>query len=137
VHDPNLIPPILRRHFPSLQAIYLYGSYGTPDEHSQSDVDVGVLLPHAIAKAHPTLWRSDARLELERALRRDIDLVNMRLVSTVLQKEIIAADRCIACADRAAVDEFEMLVLFFYQKLNEERRDIVEAFLASGRAYPV
>jgi hypothetical protein len=30
-----------------------------------------------------------------------------------------------------------MLVLSFYQKLKEERREIVEAFLASGRAYPV
>jgi hypothetical protein len=30
-----------------------------------------------------------------------------------------------------------MLVLSFYQKLNEERREILAAFAETGRAYPV
>jgi len=32
---------------------------------------------------------------------------------------------------------FEMLTLSFYQKLNEERRDILEQFYQTGRAYDV
>jgi predicted ATPase len=34
-------------------------------------------------------------------------------------------------------DEFEMLMLSFYQKLNEERQDILAEFARTGRAYPV
>ena len=58
-------------------------------------------------------------------------------MSTVFQKEIIADGRLIYCADRYAVDEFEMLVLSYYQKLNEERREIVDSFIETGRAYAV
>lgn len=63
--------------------------------------------------------------------------MNARGVSTVLQKEIIMAERRIFCADRYATDEFEMLVLSFYQKLNEERAEIVAEGLRSGRFYGV
>jgi hypothetical protein len=60
-----------------------------------------------------------------------------RIIQTVFQKEIIAAGRLIRCADRFAVDEFEMLVISLYQKLNEERREILESFFRTGRAYAV
>ncbi|MCD6344548.1 MAG: hypothetical protein J7M17_02930, partial [Anaerolineae bacterium] len=57
----------------------------------------------------------------------------------VLQKEVIAADRRIYPAisewpaDEYAADEFEMLTLSYYQELNEERADIIEDALATGR----
>jgi hypothetical protein len=35
------------------------------------------------------------------------------------------------------VAEFEALTLSLYQKLNDERRDILAAFHATGRAYDV
>jgi hypothetical protein len=90
-----------------------------------------------VAKQVGSLALSRLRVDLEGLLRRDVDLINVRLVSTVFQKEIIAAERRIYCADEAAAAEFEMLVLSFYQKLNEERREILEAFFESGRAYDV
>ncbi len=63
--------------------------------------------------------------------------MNARLVSTVFQKEIIGSGRLIYAADPYAVDEFEMLVMSYYQKLNEERKDILESFYRTGRAYAV
>ena len=62
--------------------------------------------------------------------------MNARQVSTVMQKEIIGG-RLIYSPDRLAVDEFEMLVLSYYQKLNEERKDILESFRKTKRAYAV
>ncbi|MCZ7670644.1 MAG: hypothetical protein M5U34_27580 [Chloroflexi bacterium] len=47
------------------------------------------------------------------------------------------AERRIFCADEYAADEFEMLTLSYYQKLNEERREILAEFARTGRAYPV
>jgi uncharacterized protein len=53
-----------------------------------------------------------------------------------LQKEIISGD-LIFRANRFAVDEFEMLVLSQYQRLNQERADILESFRKTKRAYAV
>lgn len=64
-----------------------------------------------------------------------MDLINLREVSTVFQKEIIAADRRIHTGNAYAADEFEMLVLSFYQKLSEERAGILAEGLRSGRFY--
>ncbi len=64
-----------------------------------------------------------------------MDLINLRQVSTVLQKEIIMADRRIFCADPYAAAEFEMLTLSYYQKLNKERAGILAEGLRSGSFY--
>jgi hypothetical protein len=74
---------------------------------------------------------------LAEALGRPVDLLNAREVSTVLQKEIVESGRLLYCADDDAVAEFEMLTLSHYQKLNEERKAILEAFQETGRAYAV
>jgi hypothetical protein len=61
--------------------------------------------------------------------------VNIRQVSTVFQNEIINSGRLISTGDPEAIGEFEMLVLSAYQKLNEERKEILEEFFKSKRAY--
>ena len=63
--------------------------------------------------------------------------MSARRVSTVFQKEIVATGRLLFCADENAVAEFEMLTLSFYQKLNEERKEILEEFERTGKAYDV
>ena len=79
---------------------------------------------------------SPCRTCLENALHKEVDLLNARRVSTVFQKEIIGG-RLVYCADPYAVDEFEMLVISYYQKLNDERREILASFHSTGRAYAV
>ena len=39
--------------------------------------------------------------------------------------------------DQYAVDEFEMLTLSFYQKLNEERKELLDDFWKTGKVYNV
>lgn len=124
-------------HYPQTQAIYLFGSYAAGQHNAHSDVDIALLLPPNAAKQAGTLALSPLHLSLADQLGREIDLVNLRLVTSVFQKEIITKGQRIFCADAYAAGEFEMLVLSFYQKLNEERRDILEAFAQTGRAYPV
>jgi uncharacterized protein len=51
----------------------------------------------------------------------------------VLQKEVVMADRRIFEGDLGAAEEFEMLTLSYYQKLNEERAGVIEDALARGR----
>jgi predicted nucleotidyltransferase len=131
------ITRIVLEHYPSAQAIYLFGSYQTDDEWPESDVDVAILLPPKESKKVGSLAMSPLRFALESLLKKDVDAISLRRVSTVLQKEIVAADRRIYTADRYAAEEFEMLVLSYYQKLNEEGAEIVEQALKDGRFHDV
>jgi uncharacterized protein len=128
---------IIQHHYPAVQGIYLFGSSGTAYEWPDSDIDIALLLRPTQAKLEKNLLLSQCRFDLEDALKKDIDLLNLRQVATVFQMEIIDSGRLIYVSDQYAVDEFEMLVLSFYQKLNEERQAILESFLKTGRAYAV
>jgi predicted nucleotidyltransferase len=120
-------------HYPDAQAIYLFGSYGTEQEWPGSDVDIAVLLPPEEAKKSGLLMMSDLRPALESLLEKEVDLINLRRVPTVLQKEVVTADCRIYEGDRYAAEEFEMLTLSYYQKLNEERAEIIKSALSSER----
>lgn len=129
----EIIIKTVRRFYPETEAIYLFGSYLTPDETKESDIDIAVLLPPAVAKHSGSLAMSECRDALEDALKRGVDLVNLRQVNTVFQNEITGQGRLLYKGDEYAVDVFEMQVLSGYQKLNEERAGILEDIFASGR----
>ncbi len=121
------ITEIILKEFPSCQAVYLFGSFADYTANDDSDIDIAVLLPHDLAKENKSLTLSDLRHELIDETRREVDLINLRQTTTVLQKEIVFKGRCIFCGNNYAKEEFEMLTLSFYQKLNEERKEILDS----------
>lgn len=131
------IVTILKRHFPDLQAVYLFGSHGAEYERPESDVDIAVLLPPAIAAQTTTDKLLDCTTELSTALDKEVDLVNLRHANTVFQHEIIFNATLIHVADQYAVDVFEMITMSLYQKLNEERAEILADFIKIKRTYSV
>jgi len=124
-------------HYPDVQAIYLFGSYGTEGEWPNSDVDIALLMPPETSKQVGPLMTSPLRSALARLLGRAVDLLNARQVSTVFQKEIVMADRRIYTASEYAADAFEVQTLSAYQKLNQERAEVLAEGLRSGRFYDV
>jgi predicted nucleotidyltransferase len=137
VNTTDVIMRIVLEHYPTTQAIYLFGMYSTADEWPDSDVDIAILLPPEQARRRPQLMLTPCHYALADALGKPVDLLNAREVSTVLQKEIVKSGRRLYCTDDDAAAEFEMLTLSHYQKLNEERKAILEAFRETGRAYAV
>lgn len=133
----DAIASIVVEHYPLAQAIYLFGSYGTAGEWPESDVDIAVLLPPGESRRAVSMAVGKEHGAIERVLGRDVDLINLRRVSTVLQKEIVMGGRRIYCADLYAAEEFEMHTLSLYQKLSEERAEILAEGLRSGRFYNV
>jgi uncharacterized protein len=132
----DLIISIVLANFPAVEGIYLFGSHADNAATPASDMDIALLLPHNQAKKEKNLMFSRCRFDIEEALHQPVDLLNARHVSTVFQKEIISG-ALIYCGNQYAVDEFEMLTLSYYQKLNQERAGILEEFQKSGRAYAV
>ncbi len=125
----NKIIEIVRKCYPSVTAVYLFGSYASGESVESSDIDIAVLLPPEDLKVS---FNNNMLFELETALQNDVDLVFLRSSNTVLQKEVIVVDNMIFCADQNAVDEFEMLVISRYQKLNEEREGIIADAFKTG-----
>jgi predicted nucleotidyltransferase len=121
--------------WPDTQAIYLFGSWGTENERPESDVDIAVLLPPKQAKEAGSLLFSELHQVSQIAVNKDVNLINLRLAPTVLQKEIIMSGERLFQAPGTAADEFEILVLSFYQKLNQERASILAEGLRSGKFY--
>lgn len=132
-----MTPIIIRRvreALPQVQAIYRYGSTASGTAGLESDVDVGLLLAPGgdAAGVDLKLFRLGGALGAE--LGRPVDLVDLRRASTVLCKEVLAMGSRIDAGDERAADEFEMLTLSYYQRLNRERCEILESFWETGRA---
>ncbi len=96
-----------------------------------------MLLPPQTAPASGNLSYSDLRVTLEDHYKREIDLIDLRGAGAVFKIEIIMKGERIFTGDLEQTEIFEMLSLSLYQKLNEERKEIVEDFYRTGRAYNV
>lgn len=122
---------VIQSLLPNVQAIYLFGSYYKQEIHKESDIDIALLLPHAgkIKSRH-----FDIVSDLVSRLGVAIDLVSLREVSTVLQFEIVNNSELLFFNDQNIVSEFEMYTYSFYQKLNEDRKDIIEQYMKVGLA---
>ena len=134
--DEQAIVAVVRDHFPNVEAIYLFGSLADGSQTPQSDLDIALLLPPDEFKALASnLLLHPLHGHLCALAGREVDLLNLRRLNTVLQKEVVMNGRRIDCADRQMADEFEIGVISRYCKLNEERAEILAQFARTNRAY--
>jgi len=96
----------------------LFGVHGTENERPESDVDIPLLLPPEKVMQKGALALSGTWFEPESILGNTVDLANVRLAPAVLQKEVITEDRRIYTGDENAAEEFEMMTISLYQKLD-------------------
>ena len=127
----------LQKKAPRLQGIYLFGSRAAGGHRDDSDIDIAMLLHPLAARQMTGLQSFTLQCDLAVELDLSVDLINLRQVNTVMQMEIIHTGELIFCADAYACEEFEMLTLSFYQKLNEERADIMEQIIQTNRILQV
>lgn len=127
-NDETIVRTVLAA-FPDVWAIYRFGSSGTPDEHAGSDIDVALLF----APGERDLLALGG--ELSCMLDKSVDLADLRRANTILQKEVVMSGRRIYSAQALEADLFEVRVMGNYQKLCQERREIVEDGLRTGSFY--
>jgi len=101
--------------------IYLFGSFGTERQHPASDIDIAFIptLP-----ADPLACFQISNI-LADALGYTVDLVNLRNSSTVMAKEVLLTGIPLEIQRADIQQEFEMLTLADYARLNEERAPIL------------
>ena len=109
----------------ALLGIVLYGSQATGHATGKSDIDLAVFLSGSASQQ--LLW--DTAQSLACYFGRDVDLVDLKEATTVLQKEVIQNGFWLAKIDEVACDLFETHVVSKYQQLQEDRREIINDLL--------
>ncbi len=113
----------LYRHLgEALIAVYLYGSFALECPGPDSDIDLAVLAQSPV----PEEVLRKLTLELMDLSGRDVDLVDLRRVPTVLQMQVISTGKRLFCRDRLPCELFETHVFSDYVDLNERRAGILE-----------
>ena len=119
------------RSLVGIEAIYLFGSQVTGLARNESDIDIAVLCLKPISAE--IRWELAQNLAI--LLNCDVDLLDMREASTVMQWQIIKTGKKIFCADIKKNAFFETYVLCDYIRLNEQRHLILEDIKKRGSIY--
>lgn len=130
--DPAEVGRIVEGIFPEALGVWVYGSFADGRARPDSDLDIGVLA----ARPLPTQWDLLDRIgEIGSRLGRTIDLVDLRRVPPLLRFEIFSSGLRVAARDPRACDFYETTSISAYQRLNVERRDLLESIWARGSIY--
>lgn len=103
------------------ELIYLFGSYASGKVRDDSDLDLAFLTQEKIDDYQRFLTAQNlaSRLNIE------VDLIDLSKASTVFKVQIIQG-KLLYAKNKQQKQEFELLVLKKYARLNEERKKIIE-----------
>jgi predicted nucleotidyltransferase len=101
--------------------IYLFGSFGTDYQHPASDIDIAFF---------PTLATDPVDCfrianQLADQLGHCVDLADLTMASTVFSKEVLRTGIPLEIQKPHIQQQFEMLTLADYARLNEERQPVL------------
>ncbi len=123
------IPAVIttvQSQFTDLVAVYLFGSMIGNRQNADSDIDLAFL---TLGKNdRNTCWAVAQTLAAQ--LDKDVDLVDLKEATTVLNFQVLTEGRRIWRAEQEAyyVENYENSIYSQYQHLQAERKDIVEQF---------
>lgn len=112
-------------------AAYLFGSVARGDTSNDSDTDVAVWFNTPL----DPMERFAFQERLASRLHSDVDLVDLRAASTVLQAQVLRDATLLLDQDPTARARLEMQALSMYARLNEERAGILADIAGRGSVY--
>ena len=125
-----LIVQLLQNRLPNLMAVYAFGSQveGTADKNS--DVDLAVLVA---GYADPIdLW--DISSDLAELVNCEVDLLDFRAASTVMQYQILIKGERLFAVDKS-IGSYESSLLSDMTALNEARAGVLADIQKDGSVY--
>ena len=115
--ETHLIQQCIQQHIADVEAVWVYGSVAKDSAGEKSDIDIAVLASMPISFQ----VRLDTIVALNSVLGREVDLVDMRSVATVMRKEVVVHGKRIYCTDVPRCELYEDFIYADYARLNEER----------------
>jgi uncharacterized protein len=131
--ESDKVIALITAHIPSVKAIYLFGSQADGSASATSDVDLAFLTPFECITPPLEVYKLKSKIEL--ALRKDVDLVHLNKASTVFQFQITTTGMHLYVKNTHKILEYEALVLSMYQRLQQERKQILNQVIDSGKVY--
>ncbi len=120
----------VRSALPEVLAVTLFGSRAGDQASADSDLDLAVLLP---GRADPVrLW--EAGEAIARRLDVDVDLIDLRAASTVMQFQIVTTGRRLF-GDCGEAERYEVFILAEMTDLNQARAPLIADIRREGRVH--
>ena len=107
----------------------MYGSIITEYYNVESDIDIAVLFN----QKKSAMQVFDVQVKLSSIFDRDIDLVQLDTVSTVLQFQVIQTGKRIFCKDEKFCNKYESQIFCDYVELNELRKPYLDEISKTGK----
>ena len=120
----------IKSSLPNVLAIYAFGSQITGHSNEHSDLDLAVLIDGQVETFD--LW--DLASQLSEIAGCDVDLLNMRLASTVMQYQILQTGRTLWTKQPDA-GIFESFILSEKLNLDVLRKELLEDIDQRGSIY--
>ena len=125
-----LIVQLLQNRLSNLMAVYAFGSQVSGEADHNSDLDLAVLVA---GYADPIdLW--DISSDLAELVSCEIDLLDFRASSTVIQYQILTTGKCLYAYDNS-IGSYEATLLSAMTALNEARSGLLEDISKNGSVY--
>ena len=121
----------LHATFPSLAAVYLFGSAAQGRMHAESDIDVAVDIGRELTS--PERWHAMQALSI--GMLREVDLIDFRVASDVLRHQILTAGRRVYARDEAAQSAYDAAVLSEYFDFIAQRAPLMQDIISRGSVY--
>jgi predicted nucleotidyltransferase len=106
----------IRSRLTGVLGVWLFGSLASGRARPESDIDLAVLA----ARPVDGVQLFDLGLDLGVMAGRDVDLIDLRRVSTVMRKEVVTEGVLVWAGDQAACAAFASDSLALYVALQEE-----------------
>ena len=130
ISKKQIIIDMLKKEIPTLQALYIFGSYADGTATNTSDIDIAYLTTEALS---PT-QRWDVSQKLASILSFDVDLIELSQTNTIFRYQILSKGTRIY-GEGYDVESFETLAYSFYLRFQEERKPIVDAILENKSVF--
>lgn len=130
IPDEDFVCQLLRRRLERLMGIYCFGSRSQGTANRESDLDLAVLTETYVDPVK--LW--DVSGELASSLDLDVDLLDLRASSTVMQFQVLTTGRRLWARD-IDTEYFELYVLNQKQDLDLLRKPLLDQIREEGRIY--
>ncbi|MFT3814230.1 MAG: nucleotidyltransferase domain-containing protein [Acidovorax sp.] len=115
---PEAIAGAVRRALPEARAAWLFGSAAQGRFRPGSDIDIAFDVPQPL----PPLRQWEAQEALAQAWNLDVDLLDFRRISTVMQYQVLATGQLLFSLEPAATSGYCGFVLNEYQRIQSWRR---------------